>query len=284
MRVLALVLLASCLSSALAQTPGDLVSAWPSLPDEARTEAMQSLFAGTLAGPSFTDAPEAYVPLLALGLRAEPLAARQIALTVVAFGGIGVQRGMIGPGAFDTLAPHVVRSAAASDPRERAAAYGALLALRTPELMEVLARGVRDADLTAAAAALGSVYVLGPAVRDALYPSVLAVTRTSTTDTVKGAALGALGALFRDTETPPAALPPEALAVLRAALRDTRVYVQQEGLRAVTDIGSNAQALRADVQTLATHPPASAPHLAGTANAALRRLDGVRSTRDPGLR
>ena len=280
-----LVLLALALTAGVdAQTsPESLVAEWPALTAGERARAMRAVFSGDAVQPTFAEAPERYVGLLDLALREPGGPTQPTALTLLAFGGVGIGRGLIEAGTFDPLAPLVLRAASARAAPTREAAYGALLAFDDDRARAALVRGTRDPDAAAAGAALAAVYVLGTTVRDAALPPVLGVLRTSLArdgEALAGAAVTALGALFRDADR----LPPEVERALGDALRDGRPYVQQEALRAVADVGAGAAALRPLVAAIADRPPPGAVYLGPNARATLRRLDGARSTRDPVLR
>ena len=277
MRVLVLaVLLAS--SAAAQTTPAETVAAWPDMTEEERFDAVRAVFVGESAGSTLADDPAAYVPVLSLALDADHAPTRGVALTLLSFGGIGISRGMIAEGTFDALWPGVLRATRAGDARERAAAYSALLAFDGPETVAAVVAGVRDPAPRAAGAALGVIYVLGTTVREAALPVVLAAQGGR--ESMAGAAVLALGALFRDAD----ALPADVEGALRAALTSGRPYVQQEALRAVSDVGPGATGLRREVEALAAAPPEDWDHLGPNAEAALRRIDGAPSTRDPALR
>ena len=274
MRALLLCVLVT--SSAAAQTsPAEAVAAWPEMTEAARYGVVQAASAGEWGGPTLADDPAGYAPFLSLALGAKAVRTRGVALTILSFGAVGVRRGMIDPETFDVLKPSVVRSTRAEDARERAVAYGALLAFDGPEVTDALVAGVRDLDGRVVEAALGAVYVLGSTVRPALLTAVLDAQGGA----AAGAAVLALGALFRDADALPAAVE----GALRVALRG-RPYVQQEALGAVADVGPGAAGLRPDVEAIAAAPPEGWGHLGPNAGAALRRLDGARSARDPVLR
>ena len=279
-----LVLALALTSAAAAQTsPESLAAAWPALTADERAQAMRAAFAGETVGPPFAEAPERYVALLGLALRHDGEPPQRAALTLLAFGAVGIDRGLIRAGTFDALAPLVLQAARSPDAPTRGAAYGALLAFDGDRARAAVVRGTRDPDPGAAAAALGAVYVMGSTVREAALPSVLGALSASLESgpgALAGAAATALGALFRDAD----GLPPRVDRALRDALADGRPYVQQEALRAVADVGAGAAALRPLVAALAERPPPGWAHLGPNAQATLRRIDGARSSRDPALR